>query len=131
MPKPTHIDKVYDLTSLNKIAKLFFLLSTKKGFHSAAMDAMGFGRYISNLHGEVSELWEAFRHESLSKPCDKAKEMEAAGVPVLTCAEEEIADIFIRLLELAHILKIDVAYAVSAKHAFNQTRPERHGGKVA
>jgi NTP pyrophosphatase (non-canonical NTP hydrolase) len=57
--------------------------------------------------------------------------MLAAGTPVLTCAEEEIADILIRALDVAKAYSIDVAHAVAAKDAYNQTRPQRHGGKKA
>jgi NTP pyrophosphatase (non-canonical NTP hydrolase) len=119
------------LRLLNDLADHFYEVATSKGFHDPEQDALGMPRYVANLHGEVSELWEAFRADTLDKPCDKAEKMKAAGLPTLTCAEEEIADIIIRVLDVARVYKIDVAHAVAVKDAFNQTRPMHHGGKKA
>ena len=87
--------------------------------------------FTANLHGEASEFWEAFRKGKLGEPCDKAEQMEALGLPGLTCAEEEIADVLIRTLDTAEAFGVDVARAVSAKDAFNRTRKRLHGGKNA
>lgn len=91
--------------------------------------------YTANQHGEASEFWEAFRAGKLDQPCDKAHKMEAAGLPPLTSAEEEIADEMIRLLDKADGVssegKINVARAVAAKMAYNASRPFLHGGKLA
>jgi len=119
------------LRVLNDLAKHFWEVASSKGFHDVEQDALGMPRYVANLHGEVSELWEAFRAGTLDKPCDKAEKMKAAGLPALTCAEEEIADIIIRVLDVARVYDIDVAHAAAVKDAFNQTRPWRHSGKKA
>ena len=119
------------LRILNELRDHLYEVAASKGFHDPDQEAMGMARYTSNLHGEVSELWEAYRHGTLDAPCNKAAEMKAAGLPVLTCAEEEVADIFIRCLDTAKKLNVDVAHAVAIKDAFNQTRPHRHGGKAA
>jgi hypothetical protein len=87
--------------------------------------------YTANQHGEASEFWEAFRAGKLNEPCDKAAKMEALGLPVLTCAEEEIADEIIRAMDKAEAHKADVAKAVYVKMAYNATRPHLHGGKKA
>lgn len=89
------------------------------------------GAFTANLHGEVSELWEAFRAGILDKPCDKAAKMEALGLPGLTNKEEEVADVIIRALDTARMLDIDVVRAVVVKHLYNTTRPIKHGGKKA
>lgn len=79
--------------------------------------------YCSNLHGEVSELWEAHRKGTLLDQCDK---------PVaLTCIEEELADILIRCFDMAGALQVDLDRAVEEKMRYNATRSYRHGGKVA
>lgn len=57
--------------------------------------------------------------------------MRAAGIDPLTCAEEELADVIIRALDTAGTLRIDIDRAVRIKHAYNETRPHRHGGKLA
>lgn len=41
----------------------------------------------------------------------------------------ELADALIRLLDLCGFLGIDIEEMVAMKHAFNRTRPYRHGGK--
>lgn len=41
--------------------------------------------------------------------------------------EEEIADVLLRVLDLAHVLGVDAEKAVARKHAFNRTRPKRNG----
>ena len=88
-------------------------------------------RTVANLHGEVSELWEAYRNGTLDHLCDKASKMNEKGITALTCAEEEMADVLIRVLDACVFLGINIAKAVAAKHAFNATRDERHGGKLA
>lgn len=79
--------------------------------------------WCSNLHGEVSEFWEAYRRGTLNEPCDKH-----IG---LTCAEEELADIVIRTFDIAFQMGIDLERAVEVKHAYNVQRPRRNGGKLA
>jgi hypothetical protein len=81
------------------------------------------GEYCANLHGEVSELWEAYRKGILYNQCDKNIE--------LNCAAEELADIVIRAMDMAVALKINIGEAIAAKDAYNQTRPYKHGGKKA
>lgn len=84
----------------------------------------------SNLHGEVSELWEAYRSGKLNEPCDKAHKMKELGIEPLTCIEEELADIVIRAMDTAQEYGVDLGRAIVAKDAYNQTRPHRHGGKI-
>lgn len=86
---------------------------------------------VANLHGEVSEFWEAFRNGKLSEPCDKAEKMDELGLTTLTCAEEELADIVIRAFDAAGALRIDLGRAIIVKHNYNTTRSHRHGGKQA
>lgn len=66
---------------------------------------------LALVHSEVSEALEAIR----------------AG----TCEEfaEELADVVIRVFDLAGACGISIEDEVARKHAKNQTRPHRHGGK--
>jgi NTP pyrophosphatase (non-canonical NTP hydrolase) len=41
--------------------------------------------------------------------------------------EDELADVMIRLLDLAGGLGIDIEWHVNAKYEYNQTRPYKHG----
>lgn len=70
------------------------------------------------LHSEVSELLEAYREDPKAL-CSKDL--------VMTTEEEEMADIFIRLLDLAQYRGIDLMTIAELKHAYNTTRPYRHG----
>jgi NTP pyrophosphatase (non-canonical NTP hydrolase) len=87
--------------------------------------------FLINLHSEISELWEAFREGRLHQVCDKAGKLNDLGLPVLTCAEEELADIFIRLMDTAEALGVDMPRAIAAKHVYNSQRAFQHGGKLA
>ena len=98
---------------------------------SPALDVVRAAIYTSNQHGESSEFWEAARKGALDKPCDKAEKMKEKGLPPLTCAEEEIADEMIRVLDKAKEFKVNVAKAVAVKAAYNSGRPFQHGGKLA
>lgn len=43
----------------------------------------------------------------------------------------ELADAIIRILDLADFLGLDMEALVLEKHKYNQSRPYRHGGKLA
>lgn len=43
----------------------------------------------------------------------------------------EMADAVIRIMDLCAVLEIDLQDCIEKKMAYNQTRPYRHGGKVA
>lgn len=47
-----------------------------------------------------------------------------------SAAEEELADVFIRLVDFADEQRFDLAGSVLRKMAFNATRPYMHGGKT-
>lgn len=115
--------------SLNELRDAVHALAKEKGWYSFEGETRDqyIARCVASYHGEVSELWEAHRNHTWDAPCDKAAKME---VP-LTCAQEEMADIIIRVLDTCGFLGIDIAEAVNAKHAYNATREFRHGGKAA
>jgi len=64
------------------------------------------------LHSEVSEALEAYRNDDESN------------------FEEELADVAIRLMDMAEGLEIDLEEAILKKHMVNISRPYRHGGKA-
>ena len=73
---------------------------------------------IALIMSELGELLEAVR-----LPISALSE-KAAG---FTCAEEEAADVFIRLLDLCGWLGWDLEGATKAKMAYNAKRPYKHG----
>lgn len=116
--------------AINNLAEIFYANAVDKGFHTSEETEDQFiERSCNNAHDEVSELHTAWRNGDLHKPCDKATKMVEAGILPLTCLEEELADIFIRCLDSAAKLNVNIGIAVATKHAFNRTRPHKHGNK--
>ena len=109
------------ISALNDAARIVNENAENKGFHSDSFEEF-VPKTCANIHAEVSELWEAYRKGILDKSCDKN-----CG---LTNAEEELADIIIRALDTSSRLGLDIGNAIAKKHAYNTTRPFKHG-KIA
>lgn len=74
--------------------------------------------------GAAGPCWQHNTNQSDCKFCRSV-------VRGLTCLEEEMADIAIRLFDDAGAMGIDLEAAIEAKFAYNRTRSHRHGGKAA
>ena len=77
------------------------------------------GEMIALFHSELSELLEGIRHGN----------PESEKLPGFTSAEEECADVLIRMMDTAQKRGWNIAEAVVAKMAYNTNRPYKHGGK--
>ena len=73
------------------------------------------------IHSEVSEALNAVRNGIESD--DK--------VPAFTGLEAELADVLIRIFDMCGKYQLRLGAAVIAKMAMNETRPDKHGGKLA
>ena len=77
---------------------------------------------LALIHSEVSEALEDYRNGRLETEDD----------PVIGKPEgfaTELADVVIRVMDLAGALGIDLGAEVERKLAYNKTRSHRHGGK--
>lgn len=96
--------------TLNMLQKEIYKIAKDHGWHEGLLY---FPVAIAMLHSELSEALEADRKQ-LGK--DKVA--------------EELADVFIRLLDTCETLGINLIEAVYAKNNVNRTRAYRHGGHL-
>jgi NTP pyrophosphatase (non-canonical NTP hydrolase) len=72
----------------------------------------------------VTELAEAMEAHREGNP-------DSEKIAGFSKVEEELADTIIRILDFAGGVGYDIDGALRAKMAYNETRPYRHGGKLA
>src|SRR4051812_31588329 len=110
--------------TIKQWANIAYLNAVEHGFHDGDEkkdDAERLPIYLMNLHSEISELWESWRNGKLRAACDKSGAMIKLGLTPLSCLEEELADIVIRVFDSAEALGVDIERAVEIKHAYNVT----------
>jgi len=102
---------------LDEIGVVSWLIADKAGWHdrpTGDMDRVGL--QLALVHSEVSEALDAYRHRGLEawhKPDGKPEGMAS-----------ELADVIIRVAELAHDQGIDLHVAVQEKIAYNRIRAD-------
>ena len=97
------------------------LLAREKGWWDVPRS---FGDLIALCHSELSEALEEYRHGNAPEKVyydDDGKPMGVAS---------ELADVVIRIMDIAEYYRIDLQSAIEEKHNFNKGRKHRHEGKV-
>lgn len=81
------------------------------------------GELFMLITSEVAEAFEEVRNGHAMAETYYSEGGKMEGVP------SELADVVIRVLDLAEYYGIDMGAAIAEKHAYNLTRPYKHGGK--
>jgi len=84
---------------------------------------------LALLHSEISEALEEYRSPHPEPFSYQEMTVGGSTIPKPIGVPSELADVLIRLLELVHVEKIDLARATVAKMSYNKTRAYRHGQK--
>ena len=77
------------------------------------------GEMLCLIHSELSEALEGLRHGN----------PQSEKTPEVSSVEEELADVIIRIMDMARQRCWDVGGAVAAKIQMNAGRAYKHGGK--
>lgn len=112
------------MTTIRELQKEIHDLAKTKGWYEDQENQWHptwLGARLALIHSEVSEALECVREGHMSEYLSDTGKPE--GLP------SELADIVIRVLDLAESVGIDMQVAIERKHAFNVNRPIRHGGK--
>ena len=129
---------------INKLAKEIHLNARSKGFFDAEKNI---GEMLCLIHSEVSEALEADRKnhytklkkdwyiKGLADPnygasfCDNEAFKKEFKNSVKNTFEDELADIMIRVMDLAAFKGIDLEAHIKAKMRYNASREHKHGKK--
>lgn len=103
---------------LTEVADYFHEFQVTQGFYDGPFNT---DQKLILIMGEVIEAHEEYRSNDNLKHVYYRDDGKPEGF------EFELADVFIRLMDLAGALGIDIGARVAEKHAFNQTRPYKHG----
>lgn len=88
-------------------------------------DPKPFSSQAANFHSEISEAWEEWRNGHHPNEIYEGESGKPEGIPI------ELADCVIRIMDTCAFYEIDLEAAIAQKMTYNETRPHRHGGKLA
>lgn len=114
-------------TKLNELRDEIHKAAVDRGFYEEQKEL---GTLLMLIVGELGEALEAdrkMRWADLKAYQEAGKTPEAFREFVKDTVEDEIADTFIRTLDLCGALGIDIEAHVREKLKYNETREKRHG----
>lgn len=123
------------LSNVNELAKEVYRRNVEKGFYQKEKNI---GEMIALLHSELSEALECDRKDRYANADNETWDMLDASPDEMSFAdlfretvkdtfEDEIADTFIRLLDISGFLEIDLERHIKYKMKYNETREFKHG----
>lgn len=95
----------------------------EKGWHDSEED--GIAAKLLLIHAEVSEAAEAYRDGDDGEWVTISGEHDGKPEGLVV----ELADVIIRIADLAGAVGMPLEYALEQKLLYNKSRPHRHGGK--
>ena len=119
---------------LNEISKQVYEANKLKGFD---VKNENIGQTLCLIHSEISEALEAIRHDKKAslmafdyREEDRETDLDFQSdftAIIKDTFEDEIADTFIRLMDLVGALEIDIDRHIELKRKFNSLREYKHG----
>ena len=119
---------------LNEISKQVYEANKLKGFD---VKNENLGQTLCLIHSEISEALEAIRHDKKAslmafdyREEDRETDLDFQSdftAIIKDTFEDEIADTFIRLMDLVGALEIDIDRHIELKRKFNSLREYKHG----
>lgn len=100
-------------STFNQMCELAYRGAEEKGFWEKPNDY----QKICLMFTELAEVVEAFREDN----------PKSEKIPEFTLAEEELADVVIRIMDFAGRKNIRLGDAIIEKIKYNQSRPHKHG----
>lgn len=113
------LDEVELRIQITRLMYIIFKNNADHGFWEGNIEDFNKGEKLMLIVTELAEVLEALRHGN--PPDEKVPEFSSEAV--------EIADAVIRILDYCAAYNIDLVGAILAKHAYNVTRPFKHGKK--
>ncbi len=122
------------MKGINELVKEVHQNAKDKGFHEGEKNI---GEMLALIHSEVSEALEADRKGkyntygmlSMNGWVQNKNFKEAFEKSTKDTFEDELADIIIRVMDLAGMKGIDLEQHITAKMRYNSMRENKHGKK--
>lgn len=118
---------------INKLSKQVHANAKEKGFYTSDRNI---GEMLALIHSEVSEALEADRKNRYATgrvsdliELDSESFTNSFEKDVKNTFEDELADIVIRVMDLAAYKNIDLESHIKAKMKYNTSREFKHGKK--